>query len=303
VPVDLSDAEVVREFAVSKDGTQVPLNIIRKKGTQLDGSNPVLLTGYGGYGISSKPYIDSTNRLWLDRGFVIAEANLRGGGEFGEGWHLSGNLAKKQNVFDDFAACAQHLISRRYTKPANLAIIGGSNGGLLMGAELTQHPELFRVVVSYVGIYDMLRVELDPNGAFNVTEFGTVRDPALFRALYDYSPYHRVKDGTMYPSILFLTGDNDGRVNPAHSRKMIARLQAANASKNPILLRTSANAGHGFGTALDEKIDQEADVFSFVFNELGVPATTRATSCNSWRTSRASVSQKTKSAGHTKLPR
>src|SRR6202035_2516836 len=178
-----------------------------------------------------------------------------------------------QNVFDDFIACAQYLVEHKYTSPARLAIIGGSNGGLLMGAALTQRPDLFRAVVSFVGIYDMLRVELDPNGAFNVTEYGTVKDPDQFKALYAYSPYHHVKDGTAYPAILFLTGDNDHRVNPMESRKMTARLQAASSSGRPILLRTSSNAGHGMGTPLDERIEQGADFFSFLLDQLGIQYT------------------------------
>jgi len=270
-PVKFDDAEVVRDFATSKDGTRVPVNIIRRKGTRLDGSNPSLLEGYGGYGISSKPYfVGSESRVWLDQGGVFVFANLRGGAEYGEEWHKAGNLTRKQNVFDDFIACARFLIDQNYTSPARLAILGGSNGGLLMGAAFTQHPALFRAVVSYVGIYDMLRVELDPNGAFNVTEFGTVKDPEQFKALYAYSPYHHVKDGTAYPAILMPTGENDHRVNPMQSRKMTARLQAANRSDHPILLRTTASAGHGFGTALDEQIEQGADVFGFLFDQLGV---------------------------------
>jgi prolyl oligopeptidase len=208
--------------------------------------------------------------VWLDQGGVYAIANLRGGGEYGEEWHKAGNLTRKQNVFDDFLACAQHLIDRKYTTPAHLAILGGSNGGLLMGAAFTQRPDLFRAVVSFVGIYDMLRVELDPNGTFNTTEFGSVKDADQFRSLRAYSPYHHVKDGTRYPAILFLTGDNDHRVNPMQSRKMTARLQAANASAHPILLRTSSTAGHGIGTALNEGIEQSADVFAFLFDQLGI---------------------------------
>jgi prolyl oligopeptidase len=274
-PVKFDDAEVVREFATSKDGTRVPINIIRRKGTKLDGTNPALLYGYGGYGISEQPYfLGLRARLWLDQGGVYATANIRGGAEYGEEWHRQGNLTRKQNVFDDFIACAQSLIERRYTSPAHLSILGGSNGGLLMGAALTQRPDLFRAVVSFVGIYDMMRVELDPNGAFNVTEFGTVKDPEQFKALYAYSPYHHVKDGALYPSILFLTGENDHRVNPMQSRKMTARLQAAaspdHPSDHPILLRTTASAGHGIGTALDEEIEQQADVYSFLFDQLGI---------------------------------
>ena len=269
-PVSFADIEVTRELATSKDGTKIPLNIVRKKGTKQDGNNPTLLYGYGGYGISMSPNFDFTRRVWFDRGGVYVVANIRGGGEFGEEWHKAGNLTKKQNVFDDFAAAAEYLVQQKWARPDKLALLGGSNGGLLMGALITQHPELMRAVVSFVGIYDMLRVELAPNGAFNVTEFGTVKDPEQFAALYAYSPYHQVVDGTKYPSILFMTGANDGRVAPYHSRKMVARLDEANKSTNPILLRTSSSAGHGIGTALSERIKQLADEYSFLFGQLGV---------------------------------
>jgi prolyl oligopeptidase len=269
-PVSFADIEVTREFATSKDGTKIPLNIIFRKGMKRDGQNPTLLYGYGGYGISMSPSFEFTRRLWFDHGGVYVVANIRGGGEFGEDWHKAGNLTKKQNVFDDFAAAAEYLIKEKYTRPEKLAILGGSNGGLLMGAMITQHPELVRAVVSQVGIYDMLRVELAPNGAFNVTEFGTVKDPGQFKALYAYSPYHRVVDGTKYPSILMMTGANDGRVAPYHSRKMVARLDEANKSANPILLRTSTSAGHGIGTALNERIKQLADMYAFLFAQLGM---------------------------------
>jgi prolyl oligopeptidase len=269
-PADFGVVEVLREFATSPDGTRVPLNILRRKGIALDGDNPTILYGYGGYGISLSPYFDATASLWLDQGGVYVIANLRGGGEYGEEWHRAGNLTNKQHVFDDFLAAAEYLIAAGYTRPARLAIMGGSNGGLLMGAALTQRPDLFRAVVSYVGIYDMLRVELDPNGAFNVTEFGSVTDPAQFAALHAYSPYHRVVDGTAYPAVLFVTGDHDGRVNPAHSRKMTARLQAATGSGLPVLLRTSANTGHGMGTSLNERIAEDTDVYAFLFDQLGM---------------------------------
>ena len=269
-PVDFSDIEVIRQTAISKDGTHVPMTILRRKGTKLDGKNPTLLTAYGGYGISQRPNFSVRRRLWLDHGGVWVVANLRGGAEFGETWHEQGRLTNKQNVFDDFIACAEFLIKTKYTSPEKLAIEGGSNGGLLMGAALTQRPELFRAVVSHVGIYDMLRVETFPNGVFNVTEFGTVKEKDQFQALYAYSPYHHVKDGTDYPSVLFLTGANDGRVDPMNSRKMTARLQAATHSDRPILLRTSSTSGHGIGTALNERIEQDADVFSFLFDQLDV---------------------------------
>ena len=266
-PVEYSDCEVLREFATSRDGTRVPVNIILRKGTQRNGRNPVLLTGYGGYGISLTPYFNTVRRLWIDQGGIIAIANLRGGGEYGEEWHKGGNLENKQNVFDDFIACARHLIEQSYTNPEKLCIIGGSNGGLLMGAALTQHPELFLAVVSQVGIYDMLRVELDPNGAFNVTEFGTVKNPRHFEALYDYSPYHRVVDGASYPAVLLTTGENDGRVNPSQSRKMSARLQAANHSDRPILLSYKIGTGHGIGTSLEESISEIADIYAFLLSQ------------------------------------
>lgn len=270
-PINFDDAEVIREFAISKDGTRVPLNIIQRKGTKLDETTPALLYGYGGYNISMTPHFaGAAVRIWLNQGGIFVIANLRGGGEYGEEWHKAGTLTHKQNVFDDFIASAEYLIQHKNTSPEHLAIEGGSNGGLLMGAALTQRPDLFRAVVSFVGIYDMLRVELDPNGAFNVTEFGTVKNTEQFKALYAYSPYHRVKDGTKYPAVLFLTGENDHRVNPMQSRKMTARLQAANASDHPILLRTTASAGHGIGTALNEQIEQTADVLSFLFDQLGI---------------------------------
>jgi prolyl oligopeptidase len=271
---DFSDCVVTREFATSKDGTKVPLNIIRRKGTKLDGNNPTVLYGYGGYAINLDPSYSLRLRPLLDRGIVYVYANLRGGGEFGEAWHQAGMLTKKQNVFDDFAAAAQWLVDHRYTSSARLAIEGGSNGGLLMGAALTQHPDLFRAVVSHVGIYDMLRVESQPNGAFNVTEFGTVKEADQFRALYGYSPYHHVKQGTQYPAILFLTGANDPRVDPSHSRKMTARLQASG-TKLPVLLRTTEAAGHGIGTALSERIAQQADVTVFLFDQLGAKSIAR----------------------------
>lgn len=272
-PVNYDDIEVVREFATSKDGTKVPVNILRKKGLKLNGQNPTLLYAYGGYGVSLTPTFDSTRRIWFDAGGVYAVANLRGGGEYGEAWHKAGNLTRKQHVFDDFIAAAEHLVQRRYTSSEKLAVEGGSNGGLLMGAFLTQRPGLARAVVSHVGIYDMLRVELDPNGQFNVTEFGTVKDPEQFKALYAYSPYHHVRQDIKFPAVFLLTGEHDGRVNPAQSRKMAAALQAATSSEYPILFRSSASSGHGIGTSLKERIAQQADVYAFLFHELGIDGT------------------------------
>jgi prolyl oligopeptidase len=270
-PADFSDVDVRREMATSKDGTQIPVNILAPEGIELDGSHPALLTGYGGFGVSLVPYQRATWSVLLDRGFVIAVANLRGGSEYGDDWHEQGRLLKKQNVFDDFAAAAQHLVKQGYTSHARLALEGGSNGGLLMGAMLVQHPELARAIVSHVGIYDMLRVELSANGAFNVSEFGSVKDPAQFRALHAYSPYHHVQDGTQYPAVLFMTGANDPRVDPMQSRKMTARLQAAQKDGGPpILLRTSGTTGHGGGTPLQERVAQTVDAYAFLLGALGL---------------------------------
>ncbi len=267
---DFSGVEVTREECTSKDGTKVPLTVLHARSVAPNVTAQALLTGYGGFGLSLTPRFRPHMLAWLEQGGVYAVANIRGGGELGEAWHTAGNLTNKQNVFDDFYACARHLVDAKYTTPTRLAIQGGSNGGLLMGAELTQHPEAFRAVVSMVGIYDMLRVERDPNGAFNVTEYGTVADPAQFDALSAYSPYQHVRDGVAYPAILFMTGANDPRVAPYHSRKMVARLQSAASSDAPILLRTSANTGHGMGTPLAAQIEETTDVFTFLFQTLGV---------------------------------
>jgi prolyl oligopeptidase len=272
-PVSFADIEVTRDFAVSKDGTKVPLNILHKKGTPLDGNNPTILYGYGGYGINEVPRVRVGLRAWFDRGGIYVDTNLRGGGEFGEEWHKAGNLTKKQNVFDDFAACADYLIQHKYTSTSKLGMFGGSNGGLLMGAIITQHPTLMKAVVSEVGIYDSLRSELAPNGLFNTTEFGTVKDPEQFKALYAYSPYHHIKDGQKYPAILLTTGLNDGRVAAHNSFKFAARLQAEAAPGNPILLRVSS-FGHGIGSSLDERIADFTNVLSFFAYELGATENT-----------------------------
>ena len=262
--------QVAREFALSKDGSRVPVSVLYRKGSRRDGSQPLLLTGYGGYGVSLRPFFSRRVAYWLRHGGAFAVANLRGGGEFGEEWHRAGKLTNKQNVFDDFIASAQLLIERGYAARNRLAIEGGSNGGLLMGAAMVQRPELFRAVVSHVGLYDMLRVELTPNGAFNVTEFGTVKDAGQFKALYAYSPLHQVQEGKAYPAVLLTTGDHDGRVEPWMSYKMTAQLQAANPGGHPILLRVASDAGHGIGTSLASAIEQDADVFVFLFAQLGM---------------------------------
>jgi prolyl oligopeptidase len=264
------DVEVVREMATSKDGTKIPVNIIFRKGTKRDGSNPTILSGYGGYSVNQRPGLSLQSRVWLDAGGILAIANLRGGAEFGEAWHEAGRMLKKQNVFDDFAACARHLVTRGYTRSSKLAIEGGSNGGLLMGAALTQHPELFRAVVGHAGIYDVPGWLATPNGVFNVEELGSPADPRQLAAIMAYSPYHHVKAGTRYPAVLLLTGDNDGRVDPANSRKFAAILQASTASPHPILLRTTSKAGHGFGTALTEAVDMQTDVYAFLWRELSM---------------------------------
>jgi prolyl oligopeptidase len=266
-PVDPSRWEVLRENATSKDGTRVPISIIAPKGLVRDGSTPTLLTGYGGYGIPMSPAYVAPWLPWLEKGGLIAVANLRGGGEFGEEWHRAGMLTQKQNVFDDFIACEQHLCQEGYTSKDRLGIFGGSNGGLLMGAVLTQRPDLARAVVADVGVYDALVSECDSNGQFNITEFGTTKDPDQFRALYAYSPYHHVVDGTQYPAILLCSGENDRRVNPLHSRKMAARLQAATASDEPILLRTSGKWGHG-PTSVGDVVGLFADHLAFFADRL-----------------------------------
>ena len=269
-PVDYSDVEVTREFATSKDGTKVPVNILMPRGFEKDGTAAILVTGYGAYGISNTPFLSMSRHILFEHGMVYAQANLRGGGEYGETWHRQGNLTNKQNVFDDFAAVIRHLVAEGYAAPDRVAIIGGSNGGLLMGATMVQNPDLAAAVVSHVGIYDMVRVELDPNGTFNIPEFGTVKDPDQFAALYAYSPYHNVEDGQAYPPVLLPTGANDPRVNPAHSRKFTARLQGAQGGEGVVLLRTSSDTGHGGGTPLDETIELLSDQYAFIFHYVGV---------------------------------
>jgi prolyl oligopeptidase len=267
-PVDLSRYEVTREFAVSRDGTRVPLNVIAAPGTPRDGTAPALLTAYGGYGISLVPRFDPEHLLWLERGGVLVIANVRGGGEYGEEWHHAGRLDTKQNCFDDFIACADHLHQTGITSRDRLAIIGGSNGGLLMGAVLTQRPDIARAVVAAVPVMDSLRSETTTNGRFNTTEFGTVEDPETFTALLAYSPYHNVVDGTSYPAVLLTAGENDTRVDAWHAKKMTARLQRATSSGRVVLLRLEPT-GHLAGS-LDQTIDETTDLYAFVFDQLGL---------------------------------
>jgi prolyl oligopeptidase len=267
-PLDFSGFEVGREFAASADGTQVPVTLIVPRGTPRDGTAPALLTGYGGSGISLKPRFDPGWVPWLELGGVAAIAHTRGGGEYGEDWHHAGRLAAKQNTFDDFAGCARFLIESRLTSSERLAILGGSSGGLLMGAMLTQHPGLVRAVVAMVPVMDMLRVELDPNGTFNVSEYGTVNDPELFHALRAYSPYHNVNDGTAYPAVLLTAGESDPIAKPYHAKKMTARLQATTSSSQPVLLRVRPG-GHNPGS-LDLRISELADTYAFLFDRLSI---------------------------------
>ncbi len=270
-PVDTSGWQVRREMATSRDGTEVPVNILLPGEVEMNGQNPCVVNGYGGYGVNIEPRFRPLNAMYLNNGVVFAVVNLRGGAEFGEAWHEQGSLTHKQNVFDDFAAALQHMIERGYTSPERLAIIGGSNGGLLMGAMITQHPELMKAVVSFVGIYDMLRVELSPNGAFNVTEFGSVENPEQFQALYAYSPYHHVREGECYPPVLLTTAEGDSRVDPMHARKMAAMLQwATSCESNPVLLIQEGRAGHGVGKPVGKRAAEAADVLTFFSWQLGL---------------------------------
>jgi prolyl oligopeptidase len=265
---DLTRYRVTREMATSKDGTRVPISVIAAPDTPRDGSAPALLVAYGGFGISLVPTFHAERLLWLEQGGVYAVANIRGGGEYGEEWHQGGRLTAKQNCFDDFIACAEHLASEGWTSQGRLAVLGGSNGGLLMGAVLTQRPDLARAVVAAVPVLDSLRSETSTNGAYNTTEFGTVEDPEQFAALMAYSPYHHVEDETSYPAVLLTAGEHDTRVEAWHAKKMAARLQAATRSEHPVLLRMEAS-GHLDGS-LDQVVEESTDIHSFLFDQLDV---------------------------------
>lgn len=267
-PVDLSRYDVTREFATSKDGTRIPLNVIAAPGTPRDGTVPAQLTAYGGYSISLVPRFDPEILLWLEQGGVYVVANIRGGGEFGEEWHQQGRLTSKQNCFDDFIACADYLHDSGITSRERLAIKGGSNGGLLMGAVLTQRPDIARAVAAAVPVMDSLRAETTTNGRFNAPEYGTVEDPESFATLLDYSPYHNVVDGTGYPAVLLTAGENDTRVDAWHAKKMTARLQEATSSQRPVLLRLEST-GHSAGS-LDQAADKTTDWYAFLFDQLGL---------------------------------
>ena len=257
-------------YATSKDGTKVPLTILFMDNTTPDGKRPTIVFGYGGFGVPRKPHFLGPYLAWLEKGGVLAYTNIRGGGEFGEGWHEAGMLGKKQNVFDDMYAATESLVKNGWTNPEHLGIRGGSNGGLLMGAELTQHPKAFKAVVSFVGIYDMLRNELFPNGQYNISEYGTSTDSIDFKWLYTYSPYHNIKPNTDYPATLLETAVNDPRVAPWQSRKFAAALQAANISGNPIILLTRMNEGHGVTASFSQRIDNTTAALTFFAHELGL---------------------------------
>ena len=272
--IDPAAYEVKQLWYSSKDGTKVPMFIFHKKGLALDGKSPTLLTGYGGFNVSSTPDFRSGRFVWLEHGGVFAVANLRGGAEFGEEWHRAGMLDKKQNVFDDFTAAAEYLIAQKYTDKDHLAIQGGSNGGLLMGAAFTQRPDLYRAVVCQVPLLDMLRYQNFQIAKLWIPEYGSADDPKQFQWLYAYSPYHHVKPGTEYPAILFMSAESDTRVDPMHAKKMAALMQAEAANgqsrERPILLRIETKAGHGQGKPIVKQIDEYTDIYSFLFWQLGI---------------------------------
>ena len=266
--------EVKQEWFPSKDGTRVPMFVVHKKGLQQNGKNPTLLTGYGGFNVSLTPAFSRTAYLWMEHGGIYAVANLRGGAEFGEDWHRAGMLDKKQNVFDDMIAAAEHLIAAKYTDKNHLAIQGGSNGGLLMGAMMTQRPELFRAVVCQVPLLDMIHYQDFQIAKLWIPEYGTSENAEQFKWLYAYSPYHHVKTGAEYPAILFMTADTDTRVDPMHAKKMAAKMQAeaknGTSHTRPILLRIESKAGHGAGKPVTKQIEEFTDVYSFLFWQVGV---------------------------------
>jgi len=271
VAFDANAFEEKQVFYPAKDGTRIPMLLSYRKGLKLDGTNPVLLYGYGGFSIPVLPNFDPATIAWLEMGGVYAIANIRGGGEYGEGWHLQANRAHKQVVFDDFISAGEWLIEQHYTQAAKLAIIGGSNGGLLVGACITQRPALYAAAIAKVGVLDMLRFDLFGQGAGWTGEYGSPREPADFPALYAYSPLHNVHAGTHYPATLIITGDHDTRVMPAHSFKFAATLQAAQAGSEPVLLYIEKSSGHGGGPTVSQAIEQSADVYAFLADRLTIP--------------------------------
>ena len=265
------DRFAVEQVAVrSRDGTAVTMFLVHRRDLDRRGDTPTYLTGYGGFNISMTPAFSRSLLLWLERGGLVAIPNLRGGGEYGEAWHQHGMLGHKQNTFDDFIAAAEWLIREGYTRPERLAVAGGSNGGLLMGAVLTQRPDLFRAVVIQVPLLDMLRYHRFLIARLWIPEYGSPEDPEAFAWLRAYSPYHHVRPGTAYPAVLLATAESDTRVDPMHARKMAARLQAASSSTRPVLLRLEARAGHGAGKPLSKVLDELTDTWTFVFSEVGV---------------------------------
>ena len=272
--IDGSAYDVQQVWYNSKDGTKVPMFVVGKKGIEKNGKNPTLLTGYGGFNISLTPIFNRSMYLWMEHGGIYAVANLRGGAEFGEDWHRAGMLDKKQNGFDDFIAAGEYLIAQKYTDKDHLAIQGGSNGGLLMGAMITQRPDLFRAVVCQVPLLDMLRYQNFQIAKLWIPEYGSAEDAKQFDWLYAYSPYHHVKPGVEYPAVLFMTGDTDTRVDPMHAKKMAALMQAdaknGDSKDKPILLRIESKAGHGQGKPITKQIEEGTDMYSFLFWQLGV---------------------------------
>jgi prolyl oligopeptidase len=268
VPIDASKVMTEQRFATSKDGTKIPYFVLRNKTQALDGNAPALLSGYGGFSASLTPSFTPTAFPWLEQGGVFVVANLRGGGEYGETWHEAGMRHKKQNVFDDYVAVAEDLIAQKYTRSERLVLRGRSNGGLLVGAALTQRPELFRAVICGVPLLDMLRYHLYGSGKTWIAEYGSAEDATDFRTLLGYSPYQRVKPGVRYPSLLLSSADSDDRVDPMHARKFAAAMQAAS-SGGPVLLRIQHNAGHGGADKIKELVDERADEYAFALAELG----------------------------------
>jgi prolyl oligopeptidase len=269
-PVDTAQFIVEQVHFPSKDGTLVPMFLVHKKDLVHDGNNPTLLYGYGGFNVNLSPGFAAWVGPFIERGGVYAVANLRGGGEYGEAWHRAGMLENKQNVFDDFAAAAEYLIRERITTPERLAISGRSNGGLLVAAAITQHPELFKAAVAGVPLTDMVRYHLLQIARLWIPEYGSPENPQQLPFLYAYSPYHHVKDGTAYPATLVFSAESDTRVDPMHARKFAARLQAATSGQASILLRIEGKAGHGAGKPMAKIIAQYTDEFSFLFAELGI---------------------------------
>jgi prolyl oligopeptidase len=270
VQFNTNDFESKQVFYPSKDGTKIPMIITYKKGLELNGKNPCLLYAYGGFGVSLTPYFSTSNVILLENGGVFAVANLRGGGEYGEDWHNAGIKMKKQNVFDDFYAAAQYLTEQKYTSKEMLAIEGGSNGGLLIGATITQHPDICKVAFPAVGVMDMLRYHTFTAGAGWSYDYGTSQDSKeMFAYLYGYSPLHNIKPAA-YPATMVTTADHDDRVVPAHSFKFAATLQANQQATNPVLIRIETNAGHGAGRSTKQTIEEETDKWSFMFYNVGV---------------------------------